>query len=159
MTRLETPVRTDTPELLAPTRSGPCVAELLETRRFMSASLPAITGHFGGNLFFDQNGAVDHIDLQITDQRNARIAGTFVQDDGSAGIFAGSFNRRGILTFTYQSTNLYNNYKGKVRAGMNFNGTSLTSFSGDFITRLGRAHAAGTFSVQRIGPDLNQKSG
>lgn len=150
-------MKTDTPELR--TASRPCVAEHLESRRLMSASLPGITGHFGGTLVFNHAGEVDRIDLQITDQQNARIAGTFVQDDGSAGVFAGSFNRRGVITLTYQSTNLYNNYKGKLKAGMDFNGTSLTAFSGNFLTRQGRAHAAGTFSVQRIGPDLNQKSG
>ena len=152
-------MRTDTPELRVTSRTRPCVAEPLESRRLMSATLPAITGHFGGSLVFDHAGEVDHIDLQITSQQNARIAGTFVQDDGSAGVFAGSFNRRGVITLTYQSTNLYNNYKGKLRAGMDFTGTSLTAFTGNFLTRLGHAHAAGTFSVERIGPDLNQKSG
>jgi len=118
------------------------------------SAVPGITGHYLGTLVLDATGQTETIQFDITAQQKSRFSGTFIEGDGSAGVIFGSVNKRGLATFTYQSTNLYNNYKGKARAGLD--GQTL---AGQFATRQGRHVAAGTFSLDQIGPDLNEKSG
>jgi len=145
-------VRTNAATLQSPP-SGHCFVETLESRQLCSAA-PSVAGHFNGGMFFN-SGGYDFIDFRITNQQKSRFTGTFLQGDGSAGVLVGSVNKRGVATFTFQSTNLISNYKGKAKAALDDTGDNL---SGQFISRLGKRSAAGTFSVDRVSI-LDEKSG
>ena len=123
-------------------------------RQLCSVTVPDVTGHFNGGIFFNA-GQIDMMDIRITNQQKSHFTGTFMQGDGSAGILVGSVNKRGIASFTFQSTNLISNYKGKAKASLDDTGNSLY---GQFITRLGRRSAAGSFSLDRV-DILDEKSG
>lgn len=148
-------MRTESTTLVQTTRSTTCMVETLECRRLASVTLPSVTGHFAGGLSFD-NGYNDMIDIQISYQQKAKFSGTFIQGDGSAGYISGTVNKRGVLVFSLQSSNLYNNFKGKAKASLDGSGDWM---EGIFATRSGHQFASGTFSAQRVGPDLNEKSG
>ena len=145
-------MRTNATTLQSPTASY-CLIETLESRQLCSAA-PGVAGHFNGGLFFN-SGGYDFIDFRITNQQKSKITGTFEQGDGSAGVLFGTVNKRGVATFTFQSTNLISNYKGKAKASLDGSGENL---SGQFITRLGKRSASGTFSVDRVSI-LDEKSG
>jgi len=134
-------MRTDSP--VQSPAAGNCLIEPLESRRLCSVTVPSLTGHFNGGLFFD-SGQAEMIQFHITNQQKSKFSGTFTEGDGSAGVLVGSVNKRGIASFTFQSTNLISNFKGKAKAWLDDTGDSL---DGDFITRLGKRSARGTFSV------------
>jgi hypothetical protein len=131
-----------------------CLIEPLESRQLCSVTVPNVIGHFNGGIFFNA-GFNDVVDFRITTQQKSHFYGTFEQGDGSAGILVGTVNKRGIATFTFQSTNLISNYKGKAKAAVDDAGQS---FYGQFITRLGNRSASGTFSTERV-DILGEKSG
>jgi hypothetical protein len=143
-------VITDSPWLV---RCSAALVEPLESRRLCSVTVPSVTGHFNGGIFFN-SGQADRMDLFINYQQKSKFSGTFTQGDGSAGVLIGSVNKRGIAKFTFQSTNLISNYKGKAVAEMDGTGDAL---EGDFVTRLGTRSATGTFSVSI--DILDKKSG
>ena len=146
-------MRPDSLSNIPSTQAGNCLIESLEPRRLCSVTVPSVTGHFNGGIFYN-SGQADMIDLFIDYQQKSRFSGTFTQGDGTSGVIVGSINKRGIASFTFQTTNLITNYKSKAKGALDGTGDTL---EGDFISRLGNRSYPGTFSVSI--DILDKKSG